>query len=106
MSRNRATPPQSLAGKTGQPITSLTIAVLFLGAALVAMGYAVDAAGGPTPYAFATLSALCSFAFFTRWIQQVDRSHSPTLQFLERVRCYIAHEDAPARDRSDRENRP
>jgi Flp pilus assembly protein TadB len=83
----------------GNPIVSLAVAILF--AALASVGVVVAVMDRLTPSASVVLvgvPGLVAFAFFTRWLQRVDRSRSQVLQFLERVRCYIAHEDvSPAK---------
>ena len=82
----------------GESRTSLIVAVAFLCVTAGTVIYGATMVVVPAASALATVSVLCSFAFFTRWVQQVDRSRSAILRFLERIRCYIAHEDATARD--------
>ena len=80
--------------RTGRPVLSLTVAVVAFGVALVLVGCGLFLDLRPAAFFAATVCALISFAFVTRWVQQADRSRSRFLQGLERVRRYVAHEDA------------
>ena len=73
--------------------TALWVAVGFAGLSLACVVARTWMAAPQAVYVLAAFFALGAYAFLTRWIQRTDRTGSRLLQFLERLRCYLAHED-------------
>ena len=93
--------PAAIKTSRVNPTSSLILAVVLAGVSLICIAARTWADGPQAVYVLAAFAVLSSYAFLTRWIQRVDRSGSRFLQFLERVRCYLAHEDPAGAAKQD-----